>query len=539
MAKNTTTGNVEQAIKSYIGNRSIAGQNPNITIYQQWYKGYDPNFHEYLAFNGVKKAIRKTRKHLPTAQIICESWANLLLNEKTDYKMGEEDKKKMDKILHDNNFWYKGNALVQKAFALSLGAFVVDVSGLEADLDSGNVLSIEKAKIKIQCINATRIYPVTIENGEVTECAFATSNTQNSYISLHLKDEKTGQYEIYVLVYDDKDFKKLNTEKSYKFQTLTDIPFFAPIYPNIVDNSDIDNALGCSILQNHIDQMKSIDVKYDLFYYEFIHGRKRTYISTKLKSIGNDYNLTDTLENTEDDVFALPIGENGNNLIQVDSSDLRAQQCVEALNSELSMLGYACGFGKGFLTFNAESSGRPIQTATAAMMQNNDLFRSVHRHEIIIEQALKKLFKAIVYANNTFTNNEKFSDKAVDEIEILFDDSIFEDIESEKNSARTDIQNGVMSEVDYLIKFYGLTEEEAQNKLLKNPTYLAKAINGLLPALQTGAITVKDFVKAVWFKEDQAKEKEIQEKLDSAGSFNAEDLMGGGITDLTKDGNKA
>lgn len=539
MSNNSTKGNVETAIKQYLGTREIAGQNPNIDLYQQWYKGYDPTFHSYKIFTGMKEPKLKTRKHLPTSQIICETWANLLLNEKTDFKMEKEDKEKMDKILFDNNFWHKGNALVQKAFALSIGAFVVDVAGLEADLEKGTITSKEKAKIKIQCVNATRIYPITIENGEITECAFATQNTQNSYISLHLIDEETKHYIIYVLHYKDKEFKTFDYERSYKFDTLSDIPFFAPIYPNIVDNDDIDNQLGCSIFQNHIDQMKSIDVKYDLFYHEFIHGKKRTYISTKIKMVDNKYELVDTLNNTDDDVYSLPIGEDGKNLIQVDSSDLRTQQCVEALNSELSMLGYSVGFGKGFLTFNAESAGRPIQTATASMMQNNDLFRSTHRHEIIIEQALKKLLTAIVYANNTFTDQPKFSENAKDNIEILFDDSVFEDKEAEKNTARTDMQNGLISEVDYLTKFYGYTEEEAKGKLVKNPTYLANKTSALLPALQSGAITVDDYVETIWFKKDEQIISYIKEQLDKNSGFTPEDLLAGNITDKSKDENKA
>lgn len=514
---------VEAAIKPYIDGREIAGQNKNIPLWLKWYKGHDPQFHDYKVYTGVKaKCISKVKKHLPASKIICEAWANMLLNEKTEIKLGESDKKILDDLLKKNKFWKKGNALVEKAFALGIGAFVVRVQGLEVN-EEGAVVSKNKAKLKIECINASKIYPITIEDGEITECAFATSNTQNSYITLHLKNEETDEYEITNIFFKDKEFTTADEEKTFTFKTGSDIPWFQIIHPAIVDNEDVDSGRAISIFANHIDEMKSIDNKYDLFDNEFVHGRKKTYISTKLQTYDADGDLVESLNECEDDVMFIPQGEDGRNLIQTDSSDLRTSQCVEALNSELSMLGYACGFGKGYLAFNTESSGRPIQTATASMMQNNDLFRSCHKHEQVLEEALHGLVEAIIYASNEYTNTQ-FSSNAADKIDIIFDDSIFEDKEANKNSDRTDVQNGVMSELEYRQKYYGETEEDAKKKLKANPTYIAKQINALLPGLQVGAMTAEQFVEAVWFDKDTALINAIQEKLDQASAITMDDL---------------
>lgn len=517
------SNSVETAIKPYIGDREIAGQNKNIGLWEKWYKGYDPDFHDYTSYTGTKEVIRKRRKHLPANKIICEAWANLLLNEKTDFNMGDADKKKLDLLFKKGHFWSKANALVEKSFALGIGAFELSLKNLAADKESGRVRGTEKTKVKVSCINGTKVYPITIEDGDIVECAFATSNTQSSYITIHLIDEETGNYKIKTLFFKDKDFK--NLEKETEFDTESDLPWFKCIYPNVVNNEDVNESeKGVSIFANHIDQLKAIDVKYDLFDTEFKQGKKKTIISTKLQKYGTDGELIKTLEGTEDDVFFVPQGDDGKNLVQRDTTDLRTQQCVEALNAELSMLGYACGFGKGFLTFNAEAAGRPLQTATAVMMMNNDLFRTTKKHEIVIEQALSGIIEAIVYASNKYTN-DKFSENATEKLEIKFDDSIFEDKEAEKNSARTDLQNGVMSEVEYRVKFYAETEEEAKKKLRENPAYVAKMLNALLPAAQSKLITPKDLVLAVWFEEDAEKIKYIQDAIDQQSQIDAKELM--------------
>lgn len=515
---------IENEIKRYIGDRDIAGQNEYLSTWQAWYRGYVPDFHEMKVYTATKTQIIRQRKHLPSAKFICEAWANLLLNEKTDYKMNDDDKFKLDLIFKNNNFWVKANQLVERSFALGIGALVLRVSDIVVDAN-GNIIESEtrkKAQLHIDSVDATKIYPITIENGIITECAFAVQNTQDSYITLHLKDE-LGEYVIKTLHYKGKEFNVLVEEIS--FNTHSSVCWYSIFHPNISNNNDLDCGVGISIFSNCIDQLKAIDTKYDLFDTEFRLGRKRTYVKAKMQNYDLDGNLNDTFTGTEEDIFVIPDDENNpSTLITNDTSNLRTQQCVEALNSELSMLGYLVGFGKGYLTFNAESTGRPIQTATASMMQNNDLFRTIHKHEIIVEQSLIQIIQAIVYASNTYTSVQ-FSQDVMNELQIIFDDSLFEDKESERTSARTDIQNGLMSEYEYRIKFYGETEEEAKEKLANNANYVSKYINLLLPALQSGALTPKQFIKTIWFKEDSELEKKIEESLKNSSAITQDDLL--------------
>lgn len=101
---------VYSAIKSFIGNRSIERQNPLIPLWKKWYKGKDPSFHKYRVYNGSGKYIIAEKKSLGMGKIVCENWAALLMNEKTDVILPESDKSILDKIFTKTNFWTIGNA---------------------------------------------------------------------------------------------------------------------------------------------------------------------------------------------------------------------------------------------------------------------------------------------------------------------------------------------------------------------------------------------------------------------------------------------
>ena len=123
----------------------------------------------------------------------------------------------------------------------------------------------------------------------------------------------------------------------------------------------------------------------------------------------------------------------------------------------LNLYSYACGFGTNHYKFN----GGSIATATQVVSENSDLFRNLKKHEIIIEEALRTIVKAVAYAVNTFTS-ESMNDG---EIQIQFDDSIIEDKQGEMANDRLDVSMGVMSKAEFRAKWYGEDLETAQRKL--------------------------------------------------------------------------
>lgn len=447
-------------LKQVINDRAIEKQNPAIKMWKAWYKGKYKPFHNYSVMTGTGVRTRLEKASLGMAKAVSEAWADLLMNENTKIVLPEADHEQLQEILEQNNFKFLMNELVEKAYALGCGAVIVGVNDLSVD-NGGN--SLADGVLKIQYIDAEKIYPLTFENGKCTECAFVSSSTTRTTLSIHIKNEN-GIYEIRNSYYKGTGNNLVFESEEEPFITNSTKPFFTIIKPAIANNIDLDNPMGVSIYANAIDQLKSIDNIYDSLDNEFILGKKRLYISTDLDQIDSDGNrVKDYFDPHDVLVYHIPTDSKGNNLITSQSDELRAESHVVALNGQLSTLSVKCGLGKGYFTFNGTEQ-RLANTATEVMAKNADLFRTIKKHEKILDQALKDIIEAIIFVCNNFTAL-KFNNILRSDIKVLFDDSIFEDKESLKESDRKDVQLGALSLVEYRMKHYGETEEEATAKI--------------------------------------------------------------------------
>ena len=156
--------------------------------------------------------------------------------------------------------------------------------------------------------------------------------------------------------------------------------------------------------------------------------------------------------------------------------------------------------------------------------QNSDLFRNIGKQEIFIEKHLKEVIRGIVYACNKYTLYKFSKDYTLDEIQIRFDDSIFEDKDSQKDNDRKDVQLGIMSKIEFREKWYAETEETSKEKLALNIDYLSQSISGLLPAIQNKIISAKQVCLLLYGKEDQEIINYIQSGIDS-NNLNVDDVM--------------
>ena len=440
-------------------NLQLYQNNDYVTMWQDWYRGKSAEFHNYTIYMG-KKEIRRIRFSLGMAKKVCEDWANLLINEKTDIVLSDENSQNVfNEILRECAFWRRANVGIEKTFALGIGAFVVSVTGVPT-AENGEIVKTPTAKVDVSFVNATKIKPITFEDDRVTECAFISRDSKNTYIAVHIKNEQ-GFYDIHNFVCEGTNDESLNViaERSYVFHTNNTIPWFYILKPNIANNIDIDSPLGVSIFANSIDTLKEIDLVYDSYQNEFALGKKRIYVSAKSFYIdpatGEEVCTFDTNDLIH---YILPENDDGQNSIQDVTPPLRVTDHQLALQDQLNLLSYACGFGTEHYKFNAGG----IATATQVISENSEMFRNIKKHEILIEEALITITRAVIYASNTFTTR-KMADNA--NIEIKFDDSIIEDKQAEKSSDRLDVSMNVMSKAEFRAKWYNEDIETAERKI--------------------------------------------------------------------------
>ena len=451
--------NTNDIIKTVSGYDKLYDMSGYIENWLEWYKGNVADFHNYYVYNG-KKQLSMKRLTLNMAKRVCEDWANLLLNEKTDITVGDAHSQEvLHKALEDCKFWQKGNEGIEKSFALGCGAFVVVVDNIGTN-EQGQLVDVSKSQVKVKFVNATKIIPLTFEDDEITECAFINVNSGKTYISIHLKNEQ-GNYEIHNIKCNGEgdNLSFLDETDHTVFDTQNSIPWFAMIKPNVANNIDINSPLGVSIFANAMGNLKEIDLVFDSYANEFILGKKRIFVNAESWTVdsrtGEQYDVFDSNDVV---IYTLPASDDGKQMITDVTQELRVDAHITALQNQLNLFGYKCGLGTEHYKFDSQG----VATATQIVSVNSEMFRSIKRQEIVIEDVLITLVKAMLYAINTFTS------ETVDvnaEITIKFDDSIVIDEESERARDLIDISNGIMSKVEYRMKWYNEDEATARQKV--------------------------------------------------------------------------
>lgn len=451
--------NVEEIIKKVTGYDKLYDMSSYIANWLEWYNGDVKTFHHYYVYNGREK-IQCDRLTLNMAKRVCEDWANLLLNEKTDITVSDAHSQEvLHNALVDCKFWQKGNEGMEKTFALSCGAWVVVVDNIGIN-ERGELVDTSKAKAKVKFVNATKIKPLTFEDDEVTECAFINVNSGNTYISIHLKNDQ-GNYEIHNIKCkgDGDNLYFVDDTDHTVFDTKSPLRWFAMLKPNIANNVDVNCPLGVSIFANAIGNLREIDLTFDSFANEFILGKKRIFVNVKdwntNKRTGEEYDVFDSRDVV---YYFLPESEDGKQLISDDTQELRVEAHIQALQNQLNLFGYKCGLGTEHYKFDNGS----IATATQVVSVNSEMFRNIKKHEIIVEEALITIVKAMLYAINTFTSETVRTDA---EITIKFDDSIIVDEASERAQDLVDVNNGIMAKHEYRMKWYNEDEATARRKV--------------------------------------------------------------------------
>ena len=413
----------------------------------EWYQNDVERFHKYKVFNGVSTK-EEERYKLGMAKKVCEDWANLLLNEKVAIKAGNYEKR-LQEILDDNNFLVRANQLIEMAFALGTGALVEYLDG---------------EKVVIDYIRADMIYPLSWENGDITECAFGSirviDGNEVIYLQIHrLGDADQGEDpELYYI-----ENKYIDKKESVELEipgdmlplipTKYDSPFFQIITPNICNNIDLDSPLGVSVFANAIDQLKGCDLVYDSYMNEFVLGRKRILVPISLAKIQMEKDgVAAPAFDASDTVYYQMPGDRDSNLklTEVDMS-IRANEHELAVQRGLDVLALKTGLGTGRYQFN--SSG--VKTATEVISDKSDLYQNRQKNAIIVNAALIDMVEAIAFLD---------AGREV-EVSIDFDDSIIEDTNTTIDKNIKLVQGGLRSKLTAIMEINKCTEEEALKEL--------------------------------------------------------------------------
>ena len=438
-----------------------------VSEWKSWYVGDVKGFHRYKVRNG-HNTVRCKRYSLGMGKKIPEDWASLLMNEKVKITLeGKEEQDFVDRVFEENNFLVKANEMQELAFSLGTVAFIPRVVGMKVT-DTGPI-SGSASGIALDYVTVENIWPIAWQNGVIAECAFSSFATVNGedYCYLQIHHKVNGLYDIENRIYH---FRNNNLDAELP---LTDVQGFERVppvvhtgsdkrqfvidRPNIANNYDYSIPLGISVFANAIDVMKGVDIAYDSYVNEFVLGKKRIMV----KPAATEYLDGEPIFDSDDLVFyVLPEDVQDGAVITPIDMTLRTTEHNTGIQDQLNLLSSKCGFGENHYRFDQGS----VSTATQVISENSTMFRTIKKHEIILEQVLIELCRIILRLGNTAMGaglNEGV------EISIDFDDSIIEDDQTNFSRDMQMLSAGILNDWEFRMRWMNEDEATARAALPK------------------------------------------------------------------------
>lgn len=339
----------------------------------------------------------------------------------------------------------------------------------------------DKTKIQTIDVKANQIIPLTIEDGEIIDCAIVSKQKRVIsdkikdvyYLELHELREKGYQITNKFFIKEDGTEIRVNGVID-TYNTLSNVPLFSLGKIGRVNPISDNNGLGISLFGDSIDQLTILDLVYNNFGMDFKLGQKLMLINKKLTRIETE-EYTDkngNLRTREHIVYPSDIRkqqfvEIGNELMDDVNEkpyifeynpDLRVGDNKEGVQFALDNLSFKVGYGTHYYSFETGN----IVTATEAVIANKDFVNNGRKNREAVNEYLIGICRALLLCEKML-GNASIEEKQ--EIEIAEVDGFLEDDSTVRQRAKEEVAMGLMSKKRYLMKVYGMNEEEAIKEL--------------------------------------------------------------------------
>lgn len=431
-----------------------------MAIWKSWYRGNVNDFHYFnmKMADGTTKNCERLTMNMPKK--VCEDFAKLLWSEKVQIKL--DKKKSTERLLEvlnskENNFKVNFPDFLERTFALGTGVTV------EYKKDDKTIIDYIDGDVVIPYM-----YTNSYINGLITVSRFikGTDSKKKYYTHITYHEFKDNKYTKLNELYKSSDESTVGREVNFNDmfpnvleyeEFITDNPHFQVWKPVIANNFDTDSPMGLSVLANQIDKFKSIDTTYDSFNREFRTGKKRVLIDrtavkkkTEVDSDGK-VNYVSYFDNN-DEVYVAIAGMENQPVKEIDFK-LRYQEHISSINAQLNYISAGVGLGQNYYNFD----GQGVKTATEVVSENSDTYRTKKHHELMVNDCLCDLIKAICEIENIPYKS----------INIVFDDSIIEDESALIKRGIELYQNNTISLEKFMKKYLHYEDSEIQEEIAK------------------------------------------------------------------------
>lgn len=440
----------------------------NIDVWNSWYKN-DVDFHNYKDSYGTTRQMYS----LGMAKRVSEDWGSIIFTEKDEITTSEEKNESfVEDYIKNIKLTKMLPEIIEKSAWSGTCGVIIRLKNIQVDRKN-NIIPTDKTDYDMVVVDARSILPLRIEHGKIVDVAFI-SNTyigkeQYYYVELHeLKDEGYVIHNIYLNAKNGNEVVKEGVIK--ELHTLSDRPLFSILTTPIVNNIENNLGLGISIYGNAIDQLKDCDIKYHNSVMDFVLGGKKLiynkklikYGKKKVKQANGEYKVEE-YPIYPDDISKQQFMEIGDalskdDLIKEYNPDLRAEEDKSGLQFSLDLLSFKCNMGTKYYEF----SGGTVVTATQYVGDRQDLVKNATKYRNNLDEFIEDIIKAGLLLGRTIFGENVTEDC---DVEVINKDGILISDEEVKQNYLEEIAAGLRSKTSYLMKFYGMSEDEALEEL--------------------------------------------------------------------------
>ena len=424
--------------------------------------------------NSYGERRQRSMNTLNVTKLASKRLASIIFNEQCEVSLDDNELDKfMKQVIDDNHFNLQFEQHLETAVALG---------GLAARpyVDDQN-------NIRIAWANADQFYPLHTNTDNISECVFASRSTrienkQTVYYTL-LEFHQWNGPDKYIITNELYRSTERNVvgeqvpletlypslQEQVEFNGIIKKPLFAYFKTPGANNQDLDSPLGMGIVDNSKNIIDAINHTHDAFVHEIRMGKRRIAVPAEMLRPGTSFGNNETTEthprmfDADMDVYEQFYGTDDMKITDL-TSDIRADQYKSSIDYFLREFEEQTGFSAGTFSFD----GQGVKTATEVVSENSTTYQTRSSYLTQVELFLNQLVIAILEVANTpefFTDHQaRCSFNADDDLKLSvhFDDGVFIDKDKQRSDELALVSAGVMPKKEYLIRNFGLSEQEAE-----------------------------------------------------------------------------
>lgn len=419
------------------------------------YQNYPP-WHKTKK-SGLSSKGSRRMSLLNGAKVLSDEFSALTFSEQVDITINDETAQDyVFKALNKNGFWKNAPDFLAVVYAIGGGVLKVYADNMSPCIDyidgdnfvptSWDGKGIIEGFFKSTIIKGDKVF--TLLERHFVEQSFPCVENK-----LFLSDNQAelGDEVSLDMLYDD-------LEPIIRYDGITNTQMFHYFKPSVSNNVDTDSPLGISIFSNAKDTLKALDIAFDSFSREFILGKKRIIVPTSCVRTVTDIDTGETTRyfDADDEVFtALKCDEENDLKITDNTTTLRIDEHVSAINSLLNILCFQTGLSAGTLSF---SGAEGVKTATEIISRDSKTARTIKVNKNLLTETLEGLVRSIISIGIFY---EELPNKDYD-ITIGFQDNIVIDDDTLIDRNIKLVDAGLKSKVRAVMEVNKCDEETAK-----------------------------------------------------------------------------